>query len=92
MDPYLTCRFGNAKLSSWYCVGLLARDQDGDVERARKLLSNALTQQELDSTFEQNYGSYVYHPVIVTELIYPASERTWYILGRLVLSRFGLER
>lgn len=49
--------WGTAKLSAWYAVGLLARQGKGDVERANKLLHNALTQQCREKAFTRNYGS-----------------------------------
>ena len=51
------CRFYSAKLSMWYAVGLLARGTPQDVERANLLLNNAMTMQDLEPAFEQNYGS-----------------------------------
>ncbi|RSH80873.1 hypothetical protein EHS25_007042 [Saitozyma podzolica] len=53
--------WSSAKLSSWYSVGLLAREEIGDVERAIKLLRNSLHLQDLDPAFEQNYGSFKGH-------------------------------
>jgi hypothetical protein len=50
--------WGAAKLSSWYAVALLARQQLNDVKRANALIHNLLTQQDLDKGFEQNYGSF----------------------------------
>ena len=52
------CRWGSAKLSSWYAVGLLARQAPGDIARANALVHNLLTQQDLDEGFIQNYGSF----------------------------------
>jgi hypothetical protein len=49
--------WSSAKLSSWYAVGLLQRGSSEDISRANKLLRNALTMQDLDPEFEQNYGS-----------------------------------
>ncbi|WWD16288.1 hypothetical protein CI109_100714 [Kwoniella shandongensis] len=45
------------KLSSWYAVGLLARNQGGDVQVANKLLANIVTQQYTDETFI-GYGTF----------------------------------
>lgn len=50
--------WGAAKLSSWYAVGLLARQGPNDAARANALIYNLLTQQDLDENFEQNYGSF----------------------------------
>jgi hypothetical protein len=51
-------RWGSAKLSSWYSIGLFMRGSAADITTANKLLSNSLTMQDLDTDFEQNYGSF----------------------------------
>ena len=55
----LIYRYKAPKLSSWYAVALLARQGPGDVDKANKLLENVLTQQFLNESFVENYGSCV---------------------------------
>ncbi|KAK8869446.1 hypothetical protein IAR55_000010 [Kwoniella newhampshirensis] len=45
------------KLSSWYAVGLLARNQGDDVDVANKLIANIVTQQFTDPSFV-GYGTF----------------------------------
>ena len=54
----LHIRWKSPKLSSWYAVGLLARQGEGDVELANQLISNIITQQYTDPSFI-GYGTYV---------------------------------
>jgi hypothetical protein len=41
----------SAKLSSWYAVGLLARNQGSDADVANKLLANIVTEQFTNTSF-----------------------------------------
>lgn len=49
--------WGTAKLSSWYAVGLLARQGTGDVALANKVIANLLTQQYTNTSFV-GYGTF----------------------------------
>jgi hypothetical protein len=51
-------RWGSPKVSSWYAVGLLARNEGDDVQVANKLIANILTKQYTDPTFA-GYGTWV---------------------------------
>lgn len=62
------------------------------MERAKKLLANSLHLQELDSSFEQNYGSYVLSLTEWNAADYLDSKIMLHFLGLLAKTLYGSER